>query len=270
MKVINHKHMNLNSRKKEFLNANPFPYLVIDEFLEPDYFKNLKKILNEMTSSEDGRNFDTEVENKKWISLNSSLPNLIKQIIDALHADEWVNNVQNLTGIDSLITTSHGNTILANYHEMEPGGFLGVHVDHSHEPVTGSPHVLNVLIYLTEDWHENDGGSTFFYDKTGKNIVSKVPYKQNRAVIFLHTPFSFHSVERISETVQKKRKSIYVDYYSKSYKPYNNINLNFSSKWFEHGTTFKLNSYFDYFKKENYHYTKTLIKYHLNRYGFKL
>ena len=270
MDVINHKHMNLNSKKKEFFNANPFPYLVIDEFLEPDYFKNLKKILNEMTTSEDGRNFDTEVENKKWISVNSSLPNLIKQIIDALNADVWVNNVQNLTGIDSLITTSHGNTILANYHEMEPGGFLGVHVDHSHEPVTGSPHVLNVLIYLTEDWHENDGGSTFFYDKTGKNIVSKVPYKQNRAVIFLHTPFSFHSVERISKTLQKKRKSIYVDYYSKSYKPYNNINLNFSSKWFEHGTTFKLNSYFDYFKKENYHYTKTLIKYHLNRYGFKI
>jgi len=115
--------MNLNSRKKEFLNANPFPYLVIDEFLEPDYFKNIKKILNEMTTSVDGRNFNTEVEKKKWISLNSSLPNLIKQIIDSLHADEWVNNVQNLTGIDSLIKTSHGNTILANYHEMEPGGF---------------------------------------------------------------------------------------------------------------------------------------------------
>ncbi len=262
--------MNLNSRKKEFLNANPFPHLVIDEFLEPDYYRNLITILNEMTTSADGRYFDTELENKKWISLNSTLPNVVRQIVDALNADEWVNNVQNLTGIDSLITTSHGNTSLANYHEMEPGGILGVHVDHSDEPVSGSPHILNVLIYLTENWNENDGGSTFLYDKTGKNIVSKVQYKQNRAVIFLHTPYSFHSVERINENAQQKRKSIYVDYYSESYKPYNNINLNFSSRWFKHGTTFKLDSYLDYFKKENYGYTKTLIKYHLNRYGFKI
>lgn len=265
MEIINSKHMNLKLRESEFLNAIPFPYLVLDDFLQAEYFSSLKSIFKDETKLIEGESFNTVVEEKKWISKNSSLPEKIKQIVDVLNSEIWVQNIRGLTGVDSLVATPYGNTELANYHVMEPGAILGSHVDHSHEPVVGTPHVLNVLIYLTEDWNECDGGATFLYDKTGKNIISKVQYKQNRAVIFLHTPYSFHGVERINNNAKLKRKSIYVDYYSESFQPYDKFKLNFNSKWFKHGTTFKLDNYLDYFKPKNHHYTKALIQYNLNK-----
>lgn len=265
MGVINTKHKNLKLRQNEFLSANPFPYLVIDDFLEKDFFSNLKLVIEENTKSVEGRTFDTVVEKKKWISLNSSLPEKLKQVVDALNSEQWINNIRELTGIESLVATPHGNTELANYHVMEPGAVLGSHVDHSHEPVLGIPHILNALVYLTDNWSACDGGATFLYDKAGKEIISKVEYKENRAVIFLHTPYSFHGVERIESNSNKKRRTIYVDYYSESFQPYDKIKLNFSSRWFKHGTTFKLNSCADYFKINNHHYTKAFLQYHLNR-----
>ena len=265
MTVINSKHLNLKDKKVDFFKSLPFPHIVLDDFLDIDFFEGLKGTLDRLDESTGGKNFDSIVEEKKWISLNTSLPNIVKEIVDAFHTDDWVNNMCNLTGIDTLIATPNGNTKLANYHIMEPGGVLGAHVDHSSEPLMKIPHVLNVIIYLTKAWDENDGGGTLLFDKYGKEIVSKVAYKENRAVIFLHTPYSFHGVERIRGSCKLKRRTIYVDYYSNSLQPYRNMKLGFDSTWFSHGTTFKLGGIFDYLNSKNKNYTKTLIKYHLSR-----
>ena len=268
--IINSKHMMLGECKEEFLAGVPFPHLVLDDFLENDFFTGLKNDFKNMASAADGKSFDTVVEEKKWISLNASLPGSIKSIVDVLNSDAWVENMRSLTGIDSLISTQHGNTKLANYHVMEPGGILGSHVDHSFEPELGIPHVLNILIYLSEDWAIDAGGGTLLYNKTGKKVIKKVEYKPNRAVLFLHTPYSFHGVERINSDSKNNRRTIYVDYYSTSYEPYNEMPLAFDKKWFKHGTMFKLANVFDYFKKNNMHYTKSLAQYHVNRYLRKL
>jgi len=102
------------------------------------------------------------------------------------------------------------------------------------------------------------------YDKKGKVIKLKIPYKKNRAIIFLHTPYSFHGVEKIKNTANVVRKTIYVDYYSNSSKPFDNIKLNFSKKWFKHGTTFVFPSKLDYLKPKNLIYTKTLVQYKIH------
>ena len=145
MQIINALHLDLGERRKEFMDAEPFPHLVLDNFLSAEYFTLLEASSSQHDVTADGRKFDTEIENKKWISLNSSLPDLIRRIVDNLNQDEWLNNMKNLSGIDSLITTAHGNTELANYHVMEPGAILGPHVDHSHEPESGG---LYMLIFI--------------------------------------------------------------------------------------------------------------------------
>ena len=270
MQIINSLHLNIRGRRKEFLDARPFPHLVLDNFLSADYFSLLEASSSQHDVTADGRKFDTEIENKKWISLNSSLPDLIQKVVESLNQDEWISNMKKLSGIDSLITTAHGNTELANYHVMEPGAVLGPHVDHSHEPESGFPHVLNIIVCLSSHWDNGNGGSTFFYDQSGKKIEAEVEYKPNRAIIFLHTPYSFHSVGRINQKASQQRKTVYVDFYSKSFNPYADLNLRFKNKWFRHGTTFKLGRITDYLKKQNFYYTKSLIQYHLNRCGIKV
>ncbi len=267
MAVINKLHYDLAQHRSEFLLALPFPYLVLDEFLNTEYFDKLSGVLFDIEKRDhaEGRSFNSDVEHGKWISLNSSLPFLVKEIIDELNSDAWVLNLRSLTGIETLQPTRVGNTKLANYHVMKPGGKLGSHVDHAADPDTGLPHVLNHIIYLSNAWQTEFGGGTEFFDSSGHKIIRRVDYKPNRCVIFLHTPYSFHGVEKISDRVGFSRKSIYVDYYSTSLNPYSNIELPFPNKWFYHPTTFILEPFMRYFAPRSFGYLKSFVAYNLEK-----
>ena len=252
--------------KEKFHTAKPFPHLVLDNFLEKDYFSLLISSFKDYQIHEkEGKFFNSPAERKKWISLNTDLPKNILLILDTLNKKSWISNLKMLTGLDTLYSTKVGNTLLANYHEMMPGGVLVSHVDHSSDQETGLPHVLNIILFLSPEWRSEYGGSTLFWNQSGKEIVQKVEYIPNRAVIFLHTPYSFHSVEHIEPSHNYLRRTIYVDYYSESLNPYAKMDLDFPNKWFEHGTTFRLNKRIDYIKPRHFHYLKAMLKYKFNK-----
>ena len=87
-----------------------------------------------------------------------------------LYTANFIKNLSKLSKIKDLFSTNVGNTALANYHEMYESGFLGTHVDHSSEPNTGLPHVLNIILYLSKNWDRSWGGSTMFANKNGTKI----------------------------------------------------------------------------------------------------
>ena len=268
MKIINEKYLDLMPFASVFRHAKPFPHIVLDNFLDQGFFDELCKVTGAERKSQSGRTFDTQHEKSKWISINDSLPDTLSQLIDALNADDWVDNLKRFSEIEELVSTQCGNSQLGNYHLMEPGGFLAPHVDHSSEPESGLPHVLNIILYLSETWEDAYGGSTTLYSRNGGQLVSEVKYRPNRAVIFMHTPYSFHCVEEIREDIPLPRKTLYVDYYSKSFNPYRNLVLPFPNKWFYHGTTFRLPHWYDYLRPKNYHYSKAMLRYQLSRIGF--
>jgi Rps23 Pro-64 3,4-dihydroxylase Tpa1-like proline 4-hydroxylase len=256
--IINKKYNDLSSFNIEFKNSKPYPHIILDNFLDKDFFLNLD---TESFGIEKCRNehLDTFLERNKSNSKNVDLSNEIKKLVKELNSDKFVKNLKKLTGIEELFQTSVGNTALSNYHEMYESGFVGTHVDHSSEPKTGLPHVLNILIYLTKGWDKSWGGSTILANKNGKKIEKVIDYIPNRAVIFLHTPFSFHGVQELKNNL-KKRSSVYVDYYSSNKKPYLHFNLDFKNVWFKHPATFILPKFKYFFLKKNRSYLKRMIK----------
>ncbi len=261
---INKIHFELSKRKTDFIDAKPFPHIVLDKFLTPGCFKRVTDELNQKQISL-GKSFNSEVERNKAISLNSDLPKSLIDIIEELNSDEWIKNLRVLTGITDLSGTNNGNSMLANFHVMKSNGILGSHVDHACEPSDKRAHVLNIIVYLSENWTADKGGNTQLYDRNGNEILREVKYKSNRALIFLHTPYSFHGVSKLKNPVNNPRKTLYVDYYSESSSPYSHMDLSFPNLWFNHNTTFKLRSKTDYLKRSNFNYLKNLIKYNLNR-----
>jgi hypothetical protein len=258
MTIINKKYNDLSLFSNHFKNEKPFPHIILDNFLDDTFFSNF----NEGDFSiEKHRNdhLDTFLEKNKSNSRNVDLPENIKQLISALNKDEFVKNLRGLTGIKDLFSTSVGNTALSNYHEMYKSGFVGTHVDHSSEPETGSPHVLNILIYLTKGWDRSWGGSTQLANKNGRKIEKVVSYVPNRAVIFLHTPYSFHGVSQIENNL-KKRSSVYVDYYSHNLNPYSHLDLMFKNTWFKHPAIFILPKMKNFLQWKNRSYLKRMIK----------
>ena len=258
MKIINEIYRDLSSLNFKFENAKPYPHVVLDNFLDKDFFENLdvEKI---NVNKNKGTNFQTEVEKNKWASKNVELSKNISLIVEELYKNDFIKNLENLSKIRNLFSTNVGNIDLANYHEMYESGFLGTHVDHSSEPKTGLPHVLNIILYLTKGWNKEWGGATMFANKNGTKIEKTIDYVPNRAVIFLHSPFTFHGVTQIKNN-KTKRSSIYVDYYCKNKNPYTHLKLNFKNVWFKHPTTFILPSVKDYFPKKNRVYLKKMIK----------
>ena len=265
MNIINPIHLDLISRKKEFLNKKPFPYIILDDFLEKNYFNSLEKQISKNDYLKHGKSFNSDLELNKTISLNEELPEIISDITNVLNSNEWLEVLKYLTDIKTLKSTKVGNTMLANYHEMGSDGFLGSHVDHSLDPDTGRPHVLNIILYLSSEWKEAFGGATLLFNQNGTKVKAQIPYKKNRAVIFLHTPYSFHGVEKLNNNFEIRRKSLYVDYYSETLNPFKHFKLEFPNRWFSHGTTFILPKKISYLKLKNWRYTKSLIKYNFNR-----
>jgi Rps23 Pro-64 3,4-dihydroxylase Tpa1-like proline 4-hydroxylase len=260
--MINEKYRSLDDLKEIFFSAKPYPHLVLDNFLSDEAYKSLASHLQQPDAVGMSRSFNTDFEKNKQISLNTKLSKELNDALTALNSDDWIENLRSLTGIETLQSTKIGNTHLANYHEMSRGGILASHVDHAKEPTTGLPHVLNIILYLSDDWAPAFGGSTQLYNKNGTVVSKSVEYRPNRAVIFLHTPHSFHGVSPLVGNGDVKRKILYVDYYSQSVEPYKDMKLDFPCKWFDHPTTFKLNSKLDYLKPKNRAYLKHLLIYY--------
>ena len=192
--MINKKYLNLEYLKSNFLKGKPFPHLILDEFIDVILFEKITQEFDNIDRNK-GKSFSSSVENKKWISKNTELPKNLSNFIDYLNSDDWVANLSKLTDLKDLFSTTVGNTDLANYHEMNKSGFLGSHVDHSSDPETNYPHVLNIIVYLTKNWETSWGGSTTLLNSNGTKIIKEIDYIPNRAVIFLHTPYSFHGVK---------------------------------------------------------------------------
>lgn len=263
--MINKNYLDLSKYQDNFRDGKPFPFLILNNFFEKNFYEKVSKDLNNRSSNVSGKAYDTSVEKNKIINLNKKLPHTIKEILKTLTSEMWIKNLRTLSGIDDLITDNGHNEVLSNFHEMSENGFLGSHVDHSHHPTSKKKHVLNILIYLSENWNSSFGGNTLLYNEKGKNVEKLIEYVPNRLLIFLHTPYSFHGVDILKPNQNQVRKTLYLDFYSDLDNPYKHLSLPFKNHFFRHGTTFVLKNKSSYFKPSNFYYTKTLLKYKINQ-----
>ena len=264
--MINSKYLDLSKYIEAFRTAEPFPHIILDNFFKDSFFKKISDELDKSTSKVKGKEFDSEVEKNKVINLNNNLPRTIETILSVLKTVSWINNLINLTGIKDLIADEGHNEVLSNFHEMSHSGFLGSHVDHSNHPTSQKKHVLNIIVYLSHDWKSDFGGNTLLFNKYGNKVEKIIEYVPNRLIIFLHTPYSFHGVDKLNPNNNQIRKTLYLDFYSDLENPYSHLSLSFRNHFFKHGTTFVFDNKLKYLQPSNFNYTKTLLKYNINKY----
>lgn len=198
---------------ESYQNAQPYPHIVMDDFFTPNVLQMVKNDLVE-GEKEFEVVFTDEFQKNKTISTGDAVPQLINLLGAKFAAPEMLRYLEKLTGLKKLIPDPYYNTDYGYYHIVGSGGVLGSHVDHSRHSSLNVPHVLNLVVYLTENWKEPDGGTLCLFDETGKRVVTRVPCKHNRAVIFACTPTSYHGVEPVAENTNRRRHSLYFAYYS--------------------------------------------------------
>ena len=258
---------------------DPFPHVVIDNYLKEEEFNNL---LEELDKSEPKilSEFSTALEDKQIFN-NDNLNKNAKRLIERLGSIEIKNIISSFVGNLKILSLAETENFsgYSTFHITKNNGILGSHIDHSDIQDGEYIHIANAIFYASAKWEKNWGGETIFYSRNGfypKISIEPVP---NRLIIFIHTSNSFHGVNNYLPKDKKvNRKTFYHDYYIKNiHQSYflQKVNLGRQKKLkiFKHGTTFipffpnGINnlSIRNFFSPTNFKYLSSYIIYFLNR-----
>jgi Rps23 Pro-64 3,4-dihydroxylase Tpa1-like proline 4-hydroxylase len=172
----------------------PFDYWVIDNFFPEE---QAKKLSNEFLDYENPSwfNYNNPVENKKTLNHWYNFPSETYKTFSYLNSPEFIDKIKEITGIKNLYPDIglHGG----GWHIHKNGGKLNVHLDYSVHPKLHLQRKLNLIVYLSENWDINWGGSLELWthdpdNRSPKNLSVTVDNIFNRAIIFDTTQNSWH------------------------------------------------------------------------------
>ena len=174
---------------KAFETASPFPHLVVDDFLEDA--DGLREEFPDLDWPGWSEMVEVYQPGKRYLLRHRRHP---AEAARDDHPTEQPTDPANprdaSPGVKRLLSDPYLDG--AGLHASGPGGVLLPHSDfhfHNH----GIFRRLNLLVYLNEEWGEEDGGSLEFYgDAEAKTEPDRVIPIQGRAVLFATNERSVH------------------------------------------------------------------------------
>lgn len=203
---------NLKELNQQFLNADPFPYVVIENFFSQEVYEEILKVFPKPIGPHWHRYYNP-LEIKNALDKMDQLPPLLKDLIHVLNEESFIDLLRSISGIGNLERDPylHG----AGLHSHTCGGKLGMHLDYSIHPVTGMERRLNLIAFCTESWQEEWNGNLEFWDDEMKEHRGGAYPMPNRAVLFRTTDISYHGSPKVMKCPKDHyRQSIAIYYMS--------------------------------------------------------
>jgi len=197
---------------KQFGNAQPFPHIVVDNFLPSVFAETLEKNypnLDDVSWWKYHNHFEKKLACNDLNTLHTSFRNFFNFV----NSREFVLELEKLTGIKGLLAdpSLHGGGL----HRIGRGGKLDVHADFNYHKVTGWRRRLNLILYLNEGWDEDYGGHTEFWDKKMSACEKKILPIMNRMSLFIVDDDCYHGhPDPLNCPKTTARKSLAVYYYT--------------------------------------------------------
>ena len=205
-----------------FRNADPYPHIVIDDFLSREFVKVLNANFPDISAKKkagsehipvvlaDG----TEAQlGKRWLSRERLVPLVYRRLYWELNANPFVGILEKITGMSGLLPDPHMRG--GGVHRTGTGGYLKMHADFNKHPQFGLDRRLNLLIYLNEDWLPEYGGDLELWSKDMRSCVQKIAPIAGRCVVFSTTSTSYHGHPHpMTCPSDRTRDSVAVYYYS--------------------------------------------------------
>jgi hypothetical protein len=201
-----------HERRGEYAAADPFPHIVIDDFL-PHVV--LERVISEIPSPGKAGwiEFDDARGKKLASEAETQLGDATRALLYQLNSSVFIDFLERLTGIRGLIPDPHlwGGGV----HQIIRGGFLKVHADFNHHPRLKLDRRLNLLLYLNPEWQKEWGGQLELWDREMTECRKKILPLFGRCVVFNTTDFSYHGhPDPLNCPEGMTRKSIALYYYS--------------------------------------------------------
>jgi hypothetical protein len=195
-----------------YQTVEPFPHTVIDDFLPEG---PLLQALEVFPTARELRwiDYDAAHERKLAFPEVERLSAPLREVLYFLNSAVLMRFLEGLTGIAGLIPDPYYTG--GGLHQIEPGGFLGVHADFNKLERLNVDRRLNLLLYLNRDWKEEYGGHLELWDRSMTRCAKKILPVFNRCVIFSTTDTAYHGHPTpLSCPPDRTRKSLATYYYT--------------------------------------------------------
>jgi len=173
-----------SKHKEEYQNASPYPHIILEEVWDPII---LSQILQEWPEK-DNKGWRKMGEKEKTVGNYFMLtghsfmgPTTTKFFEKILNGPDMIEGLRALTGISSL-NPNYGIVKGTGLHQVDPGGYLNIHIDKNWAKGQGK-RMVSMIIYLNEKWEKQDGGELELWDKDLTKAVLSIPPTFNKTII---------------------------------------------------------------------------------------
>jgi Rps23 Pro-64 3,4-dihydroxylase Tpa1-like proline 4-hydroxylase len=200
---------------EEYANADPFPHIVIDDFLPEEIIDYCLQHFPDRLDPE-GRVFERDQERFKKSYQPDHLEPRLRGLFYAFNSRPFIKIVEHITGISGLVPDPY--FLGGGFHEISTGGHLSIHADFNRHAPMGLERRVNVLIYLNRDWKDEYGGQLELWTTDMKRKARSVVPLANRCVMFTTTGQSMHgNPVPVAHPDGRSRKSIALYYYTSTW-----------------------------------------------------
>ena len=201
---VNPSHLaDVDGLRDAFSAADPFPILVLDDFLDEDLAAAIAAEFPDLESMPRSR--DYMFGNKRELSSLDSVGPACRHFHQAATSPSFARFLGAVSGLPVFVDPAfHGGGL----HQGGEGSFLDFHVDFNVHPLHSDwQRRLNILIYLTPGWSEDWGGHLLVRRDVNQEPRAIAPLF-NRAIIMLSDDFTFHGYRRFAAPAGVTRRSL--------------------------------------------------------------
>lgn len=132
------------------------------------------------------------------------MPDAIVRAYSWLQSLEFTQTIRDMAGIHDLIPVPFGHG--GGIHVTDPGGYLGPHIDFAVcPPAPFLERRASLIVYLSA----GDGGHLQLWNDDVSEVQSTIIPEFNRAVLFLNSDWSYHSVSPVQGMTSRASLAVY-------------------------------------------------------------
>tara|TARA_B110000285_G_scaffold223548_1_gene279203 strand:- start:160 stop:1110 length:951 start_codon:yes stop_codon:yes gene_type:complete len=206
----------LKSLNQSYIDASPFPHVMMDNFFEQGAAETLLADFPPF-DEERAKNEFGKIGRK---SVNKDMPEISEgyaKFCDFLISKDFLKAIEKITGIDNLVALPGG---AGGTHESLSGQALAPHIDYNYIDLPDGRKLhrrLNLLFYLNKDWKPEWGGNFEVHSnprRPAENQFKAFAPDFNRCIIMGTSEKSWHGYDPIvvpkSANASRKSISIYL------------------------------------------------------------
>lgn len=207
-----------DKHRAAFVEAAPFPHVVLDDFLPSDVAARLEREF----PGPDARCWQIYGPGRTWHTKDRRIeklgcdderefPPFTRHVLGQMNSSTFLRFLTQITGIAELIPDPNFSD--CGLHSTGPGGKLMVHTDASRHPIPRLHQRLNAILFLNGEWKEEYGGHLELWDES--QCRQKILPTLNRLLIFDTGSKSFHGHPYpLACPPERRRNSLAVYYYT--------------------------------------------------------